>query len=41
MRDLKYLGDMEEPVSFFKGVFQGVLFSGGMVALVWLMLTFP
>ena len=40
MHDYKNLGlgDMTEPVNFFKGVCMGLLFSAGMVALVWLML---
>ena len=38
MHDYKNLGDMQEPVNFFQGVIMGVLFSAGMVALVWLML---
>ena len=31
-------GDMTEPVNFFQGVYMGLLFSGGMVALAWLMM---
>jgi len=38
MRDYKNLGDMTEPVNFFQGVLMGLLFSAGMVALVWLMM---
>ena len=40
MRDYKNLGmgDMKEPVNFFKGVGMGLLFSACMVALVWLMM---
>ena len=40
MRDFKDLGDMEEPVNFFKAVYMGLLYSAGIVALVWLMLSF-
>ena len=40
MRDFKDLGDLSEPVNFFKGCIMGVLFSAAMTALVWLMLTF-
>ena len=40
MRDYKNLGmgDMKEPVNFFKGVGMGLLFSFGMIALLWLMM---
>jgi len=42
MRDYKNLGlgDLQEPVNFFKGVGMGLLFSAGMVALVWLIMAF-
>ena len=40
MHDFKNLGlgDMTEPVNFFQGVYMGLLFSAGMVALAWLMM---
>lgn len=38
--DFKKHGDMTEPVNFFKGVLMGLVFSAGIVALVWLMLSY-